>query len=236
MRIRFLLITAVIACASGVACSRDMRVKTQQIQIHSSWWGWGSEKTDVVIRREADGRYLRGNDVIPDRLVNDLLGAMREPLLHAPELGNLGITQAWLHANAASALRDASGPHPVPGRAETAEFRRLFQDPAQMRKIAADMFCDWHTDDYPAVTVAVLFENGSTLTAISNSQSLFMLPWGKDAAHRTYNADISRAAAALLPGKATNQERLAGKGLAGQLGFELLYEMVNTRTRFSCGT
>jgi hypothetical protein len=115
MRIGLLFVAGTVACVFSAGRSADGRVDVRQIEIHSAWQGWGSEKTDVVIRRLADGRYLSGSEAIPKRLVNDLVLAMREPVVRAPELRNCGITAAWLRANAASALRQASRPLPPRG-------------------------------------------------------------------------------------------------------------------------
>lgn len=140
MRIGLLFVAGTVACVFSAGRSADGRVDVRQIEIHSAWQGWGSEKTDVVIRRLADGRYLSGSEAIPKRLVNDLVLAMREPVVRAPELRNCGITAAWLRANAASALRQASRPLP-PRASETAEFMSNFQNPTRMSEIVAETFC-----------------------------------------------------------------------------------------------
>jgi hypothetical protein len=54
-----------------------------------------------------------------------------------------------------------------------------------------------------------------------------MLPWrlSRDGAEVAYNADISRAIAALMPEKATNRARLAGEGFANALGNAVLMDV-----------
>lgn len=233
MCIGFLFLGVPIICGFITEPSADLRIEVQQLEIHSSWQGWGSERTNVVIRHAADGRYLSDGELIPERLVSELIVAMRHPAIPAANLDNLGMTSVWLGANNASALREVPGSRSL-GRAETQEFMRTFRDLVRMRKIVAEIFCDWHTDDYPSVTVAVTMRDGSKLTVSSNSQRIFMLPWVQDGAQATYNADISRAISALLPAKATNRNRLAGEDLAAELAEQLLWDIGNPRRRLGC--
>jgi hypothetical protein len=80
------------------------------------------------------------------------------------------------------------------------------------------MFLFTRFDDYPSVEVVVTFEDGSSVEANSHLWYEFMLPWKLSRNHETsYNADISRALAALMPKKATNRERLAGQGFDAAL-------------------
>jgi hypothetical protein len=75
-------------------------------------------------------------------------------------------------------------------------------------------------DDYPSAKVMVTFEDGSAITASSRSYYLFMLPWRLgtgESTVKTYNANISRAVAALMEKGATNRERLQGEGLSTEL-------------------
>ena len=56
------------------------------------------------------------------------------------------------------------------------------------------------------------------------NQPAFMLPWTPSTdgrKTRTYNADISRAVAKLLPEGALNKDRLQGRGLMDQIVFEM---------------
>jgi hypothetical protein len=78
------------------------------------------------------------------------------------------------------------------------------------------------TDDDPSVTIEIL-KNGETVWQLeSSSQSkLFMLPWVIKAPRKsftTYNADVSRAVAKLLPETFVNRDRMAGTGLEHELG------------------
>ncbi len=67
--------------------------------------------------------------------------------------------------------------------------------------------------------VEIVFDHGSKLSAESYSYYPFMLPWSMKGERFTYNADISRAVAALLPAESVNKSKLAGDELAYDLGF-----------------
>jgi hypothetical protein len=68
-------------------------------------------------------------------------------------------------------------------------------------------------DDYPDVSIVWIQVDGTTVEASTECQAPLMLPWkvrrnGRTAI--TWNADISRSLAALLPYGFTNKRRLAG--------------------------
>jgi hypothetical protein len=69
-----------------------------------------------------------------------------------------------------------------------------------------------HTDDYPYVAITITEADGRRIYITSRSQRDYMIPWivGENGTTRTsYNVDISRAVAALLPKTDPNYERLA---------------------------
>lgn len=81
------------------------------------------------------------------------------------------------------------------------------------------------TDDYPSAEIVLTFEDGSTITASSHSYYAFMLPWSLEngaAPVKTFNANISRAVAALMENAATDRERLRGEGLSDKLAYAVL--------------
>jgi hypothetical protein len=76
------------------------------------------------------------------------------------------------------------------------------------------LFAGFQTDVYQRVEVELLFDGGEVWSASSDSQYGFMIPWevraGKSA-FTTFNADISRSVANLLPLKSVNRDRLSGE-------------------------
>ncbi len=95
---------------------------------------------------------------------------------------------------------------------ERAMFLANFQD-KRVLQTALETSLAWHTDDFPEMDVTLTLENGERLLAGARSQYAFMLPWvitrnGKFA--QTWNPDIARALAGLLPRRFTNFSRLSG--------------------------
>jgi hypothetical protein len=187
-----------------------------KVTIESQWGGLGTPShTEVVISRDGD-RYRGKNDQIDARTIESLETAFREPTIVAPEPQNLGINQAWLDANAISAVEKYAGNFDGAAPNQRALYQTSFTNESLIRRVVPNLFSFIRTDDYPSAKVEVTLEDGSTVSALSTSQYLFMLPWkvkrnGEEIS--TYNADISRAVAALMPKKATNRSRLAGDGL-----------------------
>jgi hypothetical protein len=130
---------------------------------------------------------------------------------------NLGITPEWLKANITSEPH-VLGQATATTRRQQEFFNKSFTNPALVAKVLPVLFHFMSFDDYPYARVDVVFEDGSKIRAESDSYYVFMLPW-KIAQQKglTYNADISRAVASLLPEKAVNRQRLGGDGLSSEL-------------------
>lgn len=178
-----------------------------------------SPKADFLIHKERDAYYL-DDKIVDANLVAALVRALRAPVNPQPSLDDLGITPAWLKANASSVTQKMSGSLINGAPIHVAALESTFADPVTMDKIALGLFKGWHTDDYPSVKVLVTFEDGTSTSATTGSQYPFLLPWElDDQGHRekAYNADISRAVAALMPEKSTNRSRLAGENRDVQL-------------------
>lgn len=99
-------------------------------------------------------------------------------------------------------------------------------DPAQFDFPVDDHFGSVWTDDDPWFRIQVRLKNGEVLSATSQSQHAFMVPWQLDhlmtlsaraptkhsAGCRTYDICLSRAIAAVLPEEFLNAHRLRGEG------------------------
>jgi hypothetical protein len=188
----------------------------------------GSEPdtSDFVIHKEGDAYYL--NDKIVDSgLIVALQQALTAPAISSLSIDDLGITPAWLKAHAASVAQHLAKNwiNGVPVHA--AALESAFADPEIMDKVVPTLFdvphysCKDCIHPVLSVKVSVDFEDGTSLEARSSSQFPFMLPWhvrrsGEETT--TYSADISRAAAALMPERSTNRSRLSGENLDLSLG------------------
>jgi hypothetical protein len=200
-------------CTSSCAAQQSRIVR---VTIESKWGGLGApSQTEVLIARNGDG-YRSTHNRIAGELVESLLAALNEPAIAKPELQNLGINQGWLEANAIPAVEKYAGSFDDAAPNQKALYQTSFTNENLIRQVVPSLFNFSRTDDYPSAKVEVTFEDGATLSAVSTSQYLFMLPWKvkrNDQEVATYDASISRAVAALMPENATNRPRIAGHGL-----------------------
>src|SRR5215467_6583312 len=207
--------TLLLAVVSGtlVASAEDNPGVPREIKINSYWGGLGTpQKTEITVERK-NGKYYVGHKTIEPRLVEQLISALNQPAISGPDFPNLGITPQWLKDNAIPAITKAQGNFLDAAQNQKDLYFKSFNDPELLRKIVPGMFKFVRTDDYPSADVMITFEDGSVLSAQSHSWYEFMLPWtmSRDG-ETTYNANISRAVAALMPNRATNRGRLAGEG------------------------
>ena len=149
-----------------------------------------------------------------------------------PSLQNLGLTTEW--------LEEAVRSDPVKSRWKDEEeeqgkeqaFTVALTDPEFVNRILPRLFGVEVTDDYPSVKVVVTYNDGTAIAASSQSNRVFMLPWrlGNASTVKTFNANISRAVAALMENGTTNRERLQGEGLGVDLA-DAVWSGVTSRNR-----
>jgi hypothetical protein len=155
-------------------------------------------------------------DVVSQDSVVQLVRALHAPALRTPELENLGITSAWLTQYASVEAKRAGTLGEPNDERQQDFFRKSFTDLALVKSLLPRIVGSSWTDDPVWVHVSVKFANGDVWAAETMNQPAFMLPWACKVAGRTtrtYNADISRAVATLLPAGTVNRDRLAGTGL-----------------------
>jgi hypothetical protein len=175
--------------------------------------------TDDSIRQERENHVNTpkiSEDVVSQDSVKMLVQALQAPALRMPELENLGITSAWLAQYADKAAKGSGTLGEVNDERQQDFFRRSFTDLNLIKSLLPHIVGSRWTDDPVWVHVSVKFANGETWIADSYAQPAFMLPWACKVAGRkmrTYNADISRAVAALMPEGTIDRDRLAGAGL-----------------------
>ena len=212
---RSICVAALVLLSSPQLLAQHHGVK--QITIKSSWGGLGFVKpTELLILRHGDS-YRSGGKRIEAPLVEAFSAALGEPVITKPDLANLGITQEWLEQQSS---KEYPGSFVYSAPNQNALYRSSFTSLPVIEQVVPQLFNFSRSDDYPGVEVVLTFDDGNTLSASSDSQYLFMLPWkvkGSSGTVSTYNADISRAVAALMPKKAANRYRIAGEGLASDL-------------------
>jgi hypothetical protein len=217
------VVAAFLVSDGSAVLAEDGSSVAREIKIESDWGGLGpSQHTEVIVRRK-NGKYYRGHKSVDPRLVEELVSALKQPAVKEPDFVNLGVTPQWRKENAVRAAVKARENFVDGAQNQQDLYVKSFNDDALMGKVLTGMFRTIRTDDYPSVKVEVTLEDGSVLTAMSHSWDDFMLPWGVSGNEGgTFNADISRAVAALMPKKATNRERLAGEGFDADLAEAVL--------------
>jgi hypothetical protein len=227
-------LAAILLCLSlSTIIAAAQSGPVSQIRIVSTWAGMGSgggSNGELVIGGES-GAYLANGKKIPDELIAGLLSAIDAPVIAKPDLASMGITQEWLNANAEATLEvytrhilqtsvAPNYPLRMPSGNAAPEQRKLFlssfKDLKNIERIISELFHRRWTDDYPNVAVTIAKNDGSVVTVYSKAPAPFMLPWvirkdGKEL--MTYNADISRAVARLMPEGVVNKRRLSDMGL-----------------------
>jgi hypothetical protein len=161
-------------------------------------------------------------DVVNTSDVSALIRALDAPKMAAPTLLNLGITHAWLEQHAEKASKNLGTLGESNDERQQQFFRDSFTDISLITRLIPHVVNANWTDDGVWVQVTVEFSSGEVWTAESSSQPVFMLPWKtmvRGQGKSTYNSDISRAIARLLPESAVNRDRLEGTELEDQLRF-----------------
>jgi hypothetical protein len=191
---------------------------------------------NLVIHRQGDAYYLNDKDAKVDAsLIAVLVKALTSPANPELSLDDLGVTPAWLKANASSVAHHFAETRVVNGHpVHEAMLESSFADPATMEKVVPRLFDNRHYFCFDcrhylqSVVVHVTFDNLTSLEARSSSQFPYMLPWrltGNPTPVPAFNADISRAIAALMPENWTNRSRLSGENLAMGLGSSVLMDV-----------
>ncbi len=161
-------------------------------------------------------------------LVDRLRLAIDKPPLEHPSLENLGLDSQALRPYARLLASD----HSLVGADDQRRLRRVGFSDEQI----VDLLCDadalphvvesvyrtqW-TDDNPEMEVRLRMTGGTEIVLESKSQKHFMLPWwirrtDTQARFRTFDADISRALAAILPRVYLNRRVLLGEAGLGEV-------------------
>jgi hypothetical protein len=164
------------------------------------------------------------HDTVSPTDVLALVRALTAPVIRSPMLSNLGITPAWLAAHAEDVAKHFGTLGDTNDENQQEFIRQSFTDLLLISKVLPQVIGQRWTDDYPCVRITIRFSDGRTVVADTRNQPAFMLPWKREIGGRktrTYNADISRAVAKLLPDGTVNRERLQGRGLVDQIRFEM---------------
>jgi hypothetical protein len=186
------------------------------VEIDPEWRGANTHSHTGILIKNDQHMFRRSwhtasgldeSDEVAESAVEALIRALQSPTLTAPEVKNLGITPSWLSEEA---LKDVSDDK------QRAFFQRSTTDISLVQKLLPGIVAERWTDDGAWVHLSIEFSDGTHCEAETTALPPFMLPWvTRVSGHttRTYNADISRSVADLLPSGTLNKNRLAGVGL-----------------------
>jgi hypothetical protein len=187
--------------------------------------------TNIVIRKEGD-TYRLEDKAVDASLIAALVKALTAPVNPQPNLDDLGVTSEWLKAHASSvAQRIAAGTRIGRRPVHEEALEATFTDLQVMAKAVPSLFVREHSFCMDCVIyrelvkIDITLEDGSSLNARSSSDCLYMLPWhltGNPSGAIAYNADISRAVAALMPEDSTNRGLLTAEHIDMALGNAVL--------------
>jgi hypothetical protein len=212
------LAISLVAALSVAQAKKEVR----QITIQSSWGGLGTSQNSTITILRVNGKFKSDGRTVSPKLIDALVVSLNAPPIAEPETANLGITSEWLAMQIPEAEKPMAGKFTDALPAQKRLFEKSFTDLSVMQKVLFDLFSYTNFDDNPFTRVEVQFQDGSALSAFSNSYFTSMIPWKVNSTLKTYNAQISRALSALLPEKASNKERLVGQGLSEELATALM--------------
>jgi hypothetical protein len=243
------VIAAGVLAGCGDMAARSRPPAVERITIHDHWMGMRDGAPfdgSWTIEREHDGYRLRGQatapaleraasgkgarrtigpiDIsVPDEAVDALRDAMLAPPDDHVDPASLGVdmaaVQAWLDAEADKLNKQLSDPAQ---QARVAGWRLGMRDPSAVGKaIAYGLKTDFHSDDYPRLSIDLVLSDGSRWVAQSTSQNAMMLPW-TDVSHAAhYTVALPDALEKILPAESPNAGRLTREGLSEDMEFIL---------------
>jgi hypothetical protein len=177
--------------------------------------GWDGYHQLLLIARPGTPDYQE-HGTVNAGLVMALINAFRAPASSKPTLKGLGVTPAWLKANAYSAVRNVSRTASMRPGIPEATLASALAHPARMDATIQTLFrrAGVHGEFWPSAEIRVYMEDGTRWVAASRSQFPYMLPWqltlnGKRVI--AYNAGISRAVVALMPEESAIRPLLASE-------------------------
>ena len=228
MRMDLTVLRVIIFVVLARLCSFAEAPKiVKRVVIYSSMYNLGRSYDTAVIIQRKGGKYLSSGRPVSAVQVQSLVDALSAAPLTGPDMTNLGITDEWLASKVESQKVGSQRPNPwTPTIEMTVGQEKLFQESFTNLNLVANILpyvgLSIRLDYFAYCKVELVFNDGSKLSAESYSYSVFMLPWSMKERGFTYNADISRAIAALLPAESVNKNTLAGDELASELTFAVM--------------
>jgi hypothetical protein len=206
---------ATVVCALFFAVTAtSQEIPWREITVESKWGGLGKPQKLKLVIVSKNGAVLLGKHGVDPKLLNNLIASLTSKIQTVPTTDGLGITENCLEQNVQTPQEGAPN--------QQALFRQNFTDLMTVTELLPSAFELARLDDYPQITVTVVLKDGSRWICASDSYYPFMLLWkvsriGEGKGEDTYNGDISRAIAALMPEGSLNRNRLTGGELKAWL-------------------
>ncbi len=216
----------------------------RRVSFYWSWIGgmYSSPEHRVIHLDNGNDCFLRRDSAcsasvpVDIRLVAQFLATLQEPIAPILDLDRMGLTASWMLERAPVLIERRCRKLP------TEQARRLAQEglatlkarpdlEAVLRNEADGNFNSCWTNDYPQLRVKILTGSDNVVLLDTSSQHSFMLPWticdvAAGTKVETYDADLSRAVARLLPDDFPGYTNLTGESLANMVLWEVLGELM----------
>jgi hypothetical protein len=254
VRIHLSMLRVVVFVILAGSCSfAEAQKIVKRVVIHSSEGGLGAGySTLVIVQRKGDkfiqrkgnifirqkegkfiqkkeSKFLSNGRPVSAVLVQSLVNALSAPPLTGMDMTNLGITQEWLAANVESQWSLIRSRATETTASQETLFQKSFTDFNLVKDLLTYILLSEIFDYSAYCKVEIFFNHGSKLSAETYSYSVFMLPWKIEGRSFTFNADIARAVAALLPDESANKITLMGSELASQLAYAVMASLEQER-------
>ena len=191
-----------------------------KIVIGDSYGGWSHFDNKFQIKKEdfllttlnkPDSIIKKIDSKLIFELIN-LMNRNNDSVRQKRPLSFFGKDSLWLEQNAETLWREYTKKRKTTREIDSIAINTI-KDNKKANRVAWSLQGSHWTDDYPIVYIH-LINKKDTLSAYSNGQYPFMLPWNIKG-HKVYDSKISELIAKLLPDKETsNKERLSGKNFS----------------------
>jgi hypothetical protein len=209
---RFILLLFALSLVSHPTTVAQVSGSVTSIEIRSRWGGLGPAGDSSLRINQQKGVFRANGKRIDSKLVESLLREL-DASVEIGTLTNLGIDESWLRANADEVLPERLKREP---QNEKDLFLDSYRNMRLVEKLLPEILSQGWTDDFPEVLIRINKKDSSEIRLTSSRQNIFMTPFVIEENGRiraSFNANLSRAIAALLPKDFTNRERLEGARL-----------------------
>jgi hypothetical protein len=210
-------LAAVIGMLLPFVATTCQEIPWHAITIESRHAGLEMSRDQSLVIEFKDGVILARKQKVSPQLVNELISSLNSQAVTVPTLGSLGITEAWLKENVPTLLEGTPN--------QKSLFQGSFTDSKTATELLPYAFRFVKDDDYPQIIVTVTLRDGGRWVCSSKSYYPFMLPWKLNrggSEESTYNANISRALASLMPKGSLNRNRLTDEPFKEWLSDEVM--------------